>query len=40
MSEVKEDNAALDSVYLKVDLLELEGMKGALVLEDCAGEQG
>ena len=42
-SEGREDGNALDSVdvYLQVDLLELEGMRGAVALEDrsCAGEQ-
>ena len=34
VNEVREDSNASDSVYLEVDLLELEGMTGALALEE------
>ena len=40
VNEVKEDDEALDSVYLEVDLLEPEGTKGALALEEWCRRAG
>ena len=42
VSEVREDSTAVDSVYLEVhvDLLQLEGMKGALALEELCRRAG
>ena len=40
MSEAKEEVGELDSVYLEVDLLELEGMKGARALEELCRRAG
>ena len=40
VSEVREDSTEIDSVYLEVDLLQLEGMKGALSLEESGRRAG
>ena len=40
MNEVKEEVGELDSAYLEVDFLELEGMKGANALEELCRRAG